>query len=67
MPVLPLPGDIEKLNAALALATVETLQSKIPMSAAAIRTGLETVNWPGRLQLVTFAKQFQANSARRRA
>jgi dihydrofolate synthase/folylpolyglutamate synthase len=53
MPVLPLPGEHQKLNAALALATVETLQSEIPMSAAAIRTGLETVNWPGRLQLVT--------------
>jgi dihydrofolate synthase/folylpolyglutamate synthase len=49
---LPLPGEHQKLNAALALATVETLQSEIPVSAAAIRTGLETVNWPGRLQLV---------------
>jgi dihydrofolate synthase/folylpolyglutamate synthase len=49
---LPLPGEHQKLNAALALATVETLQSIIPVSAAAIRTGLETVNWPGRLQLV---------------
>jgi dihydrofolate synthase/folylpolyglutamate synthase len=52
MPVLPLPGEHQKLNAALALATVETLQRKIPVSAAAIRTGLETVQWPGRLQLV---------------
>ena len=50
---LPLPGEHQKLNAALALATVETLQSEIPVSAAAVRTGLETVNWPGRLQLVT--------------
>jgi dihydrofolate synthase/folylpolyglutamate synthase len=53
MPVLPLPGAHQLINAALALATVETLQGKIPVSAAAIRTGLETVNWPGRLQLVT--------------
>jgi dihydrofolate synthase/folylpolyglutamate synthase len=52
IPVLPLPGEHQKLNAALALATVETLQSKIPASAAAVRTGLETVNWPGRMQLV---------------
>jgi dihydrofolate synthase/folylpolyglutamate synthase len=50
---LPLPGNHQRLNATLALATVETLQSKIPVSAAAIHTGLETVNWPGRLQLVT--------------
>jgi dihydrofolate synthase/folylpolyglutamate synthase len=49
---LPLTGEHQKINAALALATVETLQSKIPVSEAAIRTGLETVNWPGRLQLV---------------
>jgi dihydrofolate synthase/folylpolyglutamate synthase len=50
---LPLPGDHQRLNAALALAVVEALQSKIPASDSAIRTGLETVNWPGRLQLVT--------------
>jgi dihydrofolate synthase/folylpolyglutamate synthase len=50
---LPLPGDHQRLNAALALAVVEALQSKIPASDPAIRTGLETVNWPGRLQLVT--------------
>jgi dihydrofolate synthase/folylpolyglutamate synthase len=49
---LPLPGDHQLINAALALATVETLQGEIPVSAAAIRTGLGTVNWPGRLQLV---------------
>jgi dihydrofolate synthase/folylpolyglutamate synthase len=53
MPVLPLPGDHQQLNAALALTTIETLQNKIPISDSAIRTGLETVNWPGRLQLVT--------------
>ena len=50
---LPLPGEHQKLNAALALATVETLQNIIPVSDAAVCTGLETVNWPGRLQLVT--------------
>ena len=50
---LPLPGDHQRLNAALALAVVEALQSKIPASDSAIRTGLETANWPGRLQLVT--------------
>ena len=56
MPVLPLPGAHQLINAALALATVETLQSITPVSAAAIRTGLETVSWPGRLQLVTLPK-----------
>jgi dihydrofolate synthase/folylpolyglutamate synthase len=53
MPAPPLIGDHQKLNAALALATIETLQNKIAASDSAIRTGLETVNWPGRLQLVT--------------
>jgi dihydrofolate synthase/folylpolyglutamate synthase len=28
------------------------LQSEIPVSDAALRTGLETVNWPGRMQLI---------------
>jgi dihydrofolate synthase/folylpolyglutamate synthase len=49
---LPLPGDHQKANAALALAAVEALQNQIPVSNTAIRTGLETVQWPGRLQLV---------------
>jgi len=51
--VLPLPGEHQKLNAALALATVEVLQNKIPVSDAAMRNGLQNVNWPGRLQWVT--------------
>ena len=45
-------GDHQKLNAALALATVEVLQKQIPVNAASIRNGLAAVNWPGRLQLV---------------
>jgi dihydrofolate synthase/folylpolyglutamate synthase len=49
---LPLPGEHQKINAALALATVEILQSKISVNQEAIRAGLETVNWPGRLQLI---------------
>ncbi len=50
---LLLLGDHQQVNAALALATVEALQRQIPASDEAIRTGLETVNWPGRMQLVT--------------
>jgi dihydrofolate synthase / folylpolyglutamate synthase len=49
---LALVGDYQKLNATLALATVEILQSKIPVSDEAIHTGLATVSWPGRLQLI---------------
>jgi len=47
-------GDHQKLNAALALATVQVLQHQIPVSEAAIHTGLSTVSWPGRLQLLEF-------------
>ena len=49
---LPLLGDHQKLNAALALATVEVLQKQIPVDEEKIRTGLQNVNWPGRLQLI---------------
>jgi dihydrofolate synthase/folylpolyglutamate synthase len=45
-------GAHQKLNAALALATVEILQKQIPVSEENIRAGLASVNWPGRLQLI---------------
>jgi dihydrofolate synthase/folylpolyglutamate synthase len=49
---LPLLGEHQKLNAALAVATIEILQSQIPVSEKQIKTGLQNVNWPGRLQLI---------------
>jgi dihydrofolate synthase / folylpolyglutamate synthase len=49
---LPLPGEHQKTNAALALATVEVLQEQIPVAEDKIRVGLAGVNWPGRLQLI---------------
>jgi dihydrofolate synthase/folylpolyglutamate synthase len=49
---LSLLGEHQKLNAALALATVEVLQQQIPVADEAIRSGLANVNWPGRLQLI---------------
>jgi dihydrofolate synthase/folylpolyglutamate synthase len=48
----PLLGEHQKLNTALALATVEVLQKQIPVSEEKIRVGLQNVNWPGRLQLI---------------
>ena len=48
----PLIGEHQKLNAALALATVEILQKQIPVTEEKIREGLQNVNWPGRLQLI---------------
>jgi len=49
----PLPGEHQKINAALAMATVNVLRSKIPASDETIRVGLSKVDWPGRLQVVT--------------
>ncbi|MBA4147348.1 MAG: bifunctional folylpolyglutamate synthase/dihydrofolate synthase [Verrucomicrobia bacterium] len=48
----PLLGEHQKMNAALALATVEVLQETIPVAGNALRVGLETVTWPGRMQLL---------------
>jgi len=51
-PSTALPGKHQKRNAALALATVEVLQKQIPVSKEQIKTGLQNVSWPGRLQLI---------------
>jgi dihydrofolate synthase/folylpolyglutamate synthase len=49
---LPLLGEHQKTNAALALAAVEILQPQIPVSKNQIAGGLQNVIWPGRLQLI---------------
>ncbi len=49
---LPLLGDFQKLNAALAVATVRALAKTIPVSEETIAGGLSRVSWPGRLQLI---------------
>jgi dihydrofolate synthase / folylpolyglutamate synthase len=50
---LPLPGLHQRANAAVALGTVQILQPVLKVSATALRAGLSTVDWPGRLQLIT--------------
>lgn len=50
---LNLLGEHQQRNASLAVATVEVLQREIPISAESIQKGLATVQWPGRMQLVT--------------
>ena len=50
---LPLAGEHQRTNAALALATVEVLERQLPVSVEQIRIGLAEVNWPGRLQMVS--------------
>jgi dihydrofolate synthase / folylpolyglutamate synthase len=47
---LPLLGEHQKLNAATALATVEVLRPRLPVTDTAVREGLRNVRWPGRLQ-----------------
>jgi dihydrofolate synthase/folylpolyglutamate synthase len=49
---LPLRGEHQMRNAALALAVIALLQKQIPVSASQIEKGLKEVSWPGRLQLL---------------
>jgi dihydrofolate synthase/folylpolyglutamate synthase len=50
---LPLIGSYQASNAGLAFALVECLRSRgIAVSDEAVRRGLETVTWPGRMELV---------------
>ena len=49
---LSLLGSHQLLNAAVAVATVQTLSKQIPVSDETIRQGLSTVRWLGRLQVI---------------
>ncbi|HEX4265745.1 MAG TPA: folylpolyglutamate synthase/dihydrofolate synthase family protein [Verrucomicrobiae bacterium] len=49
---LPLHGPHQRLNAALALATVQALSKQLPVTDAALRSGLVDVIWPGRMHRV---------------
>lgn len=52
MRALPLFGRHQQVNAALAISTVATLREQLPATDEDIRRGLETVNWPGRFQIL---------------
>ncbi len=47
-----LRGANQLLNAAGALAALETLRDRLPITAQAVRTGLATVELPGRFQII---------------
>ena len=47
-----LAGEHQKRNAALALAVVQLLQPQMPAPESAVREGLKTTRWDGRLQMV---------------
>lgn len=49
---LPLLGWHQRMNAAVALATVRVLQAELPVNDSAVRSGLADVRWAGRLQLI---------------
>ena len=49
---LGLRGRHQRANAALALATLELVQERYPVSEDALRQGLQTVHWPGRLEFM---------------
>jgi dihydrofolate synthase/folylpolyglutamate synthase len=53
---LSLLGAHQQENAALVLQTIRVLQSHIAVSESVVRKGLQSVVWPGRLQLVTTPK-----------
>ena len=50
---LPLLGEHQRRNAAVALAVTRVLSQVLPLPEAALHAGLTRVHWPGRLQLVT--------------
>jgi dihydrofolate synthase / folylpolyglutamate synthase len=52
---LPLAGRHQRLNAALAVATVNVLSDQLAVGPDAIIEGLSTLQWPGRMQLVRLA------------
>ncbi len=52
---LPLLGDHQRLNAALALATARVAAPRLPVREQALREGLQTVCWPGRFQVAPAA------------
>jgi dihydrofolate synthase/folylpolyglutamate synthase len=54
---LPLMGEHQRRNAALAVATVRALAVQLPVTDAQIVEGIEKVNWPGRLQLIKTSPQ----------
>ncbi|HEU4343753.1 MAG TPA: folylpolyglutamate synthase/dihydrofolate synthase family protein [Candidatus Binatia bacterium] len=49
---LVLRGRHQRRNAALALAALEAAEDQFPVGDAAVRQGLEVVEWPGRFEIV---------------
>jgi dihydrofolate synthase/folylpolyglutamate synthase len=54
---LPLLGWHQRMNAAVAVAVARESRAQLPVTDDAIRAGLSSVHWPGRLQLVELPGQ----------
>jgi dihydrofolate synthase/folylpolyglutamate synthase len=52
LPHPALRGRYQLANGATVLASVEALQERLPVDAGALRTGLVSVEWPGRFQVL---------------
>ena len=52
-PPSSLPGEHQRMNAALAIVTGRVLRKIIPVSDEQVAAGLAQVKWPGRLQIIT--------------
>jgi dihydrofolate synthase/folylpolyglutamate synthase len=53
--LLPLSGDHQRINAALALATIHGLATVLPVADSCLRHGLASVQWNGRFQVIRTA------------
>jgi dihydrofolate synthase/folylpolyglutamate synthase len=49
---LALRGRYQRANASVALAALELVRERFPVSEKALRRGLQTVRWPGRLEVM---------------
>jgi len=58
-----LPGDFQRGNAAVALGLLAAVQGRFPCPAAAVRAGLASVAWPGRLAVLRESPRVVADGA----
>ena len=49
---LPLQGEYQRHNAAVALAALEILNGELPVRERSVRAGLAAVRWPGRFEVL---------------
>ena len=60
---LGLAGDFQRANAAVALALLAAVEGRFPCPVAAVRAGLASVTWPGRLAVLREAPRVVVDGA----